>query len=53
MTLTKTYWDYDKQVERCEFCNEIILDDIHECKEDKENYSATLEFGFDLLKMED
>ncbi len=54
MTLAKTYWDYDKQVEICEDCNEIILDDSHECEEpyDEENYSSRLKLGFDLLDME-
>ncbi len=54
MTLTKTYWDYDRQVEVCVDCNEIILDDSHECEEpyDEENYSSKLKFGFDLLDME-
>ncbi len=54
MTLTKTYWDYDEQVERCVVCNKIILDVSHECEEpyDEENYSSKLKFGFDLLDME-
>ncbi len=55
MVLIKTYWDFDEQVEKCEFCDEIVLDSNHECKapHDEENYSSTLKFGFDLLKIGD
>ncbi len=54
MILDETYWDFDNQVERCEKCNEIIFDNSHECEEyDETSYSSKLEYGFDLLNMED
>ena len=49
----------ESEIERCENCGEFILDLSHDCggvvegnSKDK-NYSDKLEYGFDLLNMED
>ncbi len=54
----KTYWDYQDEVERCTYCDEIIVDSFHVCDyetniADDKNYSERLAYGFYLLDMED
>ncbi len=55
--MNETYWDYQNKVERCTYCDKIIVDSFHYCDDetniaDEKSYSDRLAYGFKLLDME-
>ncbi len=52
--MNNTYWDFEYEVERCTYCDNVIVDSCHECEEplDENNYSDRLTRGFEMLDME-
>ncbi len=53
--MSDSYWDFDHNLERCSYCNEVIVDSWHNCEKpvDENNYSDRLTKGFEMLDMED
>ena len=53
--MNNTYWDFEYEVERCTYCDEIMLDEHCHCQEDSSDdnsYNSRLKRGFEMLDME-